>query len=254
MSLPRLQGRVAIVTGAARGIGKATAKKLLEEGASVVLVDILSEALSGTLVELKKYGSRASGQTVNITRREEVLRMVEDTLARFGSIDVLVNNAGIVRPAPLESVRSEDWDAVVEVNLKGTFLCVEAVAPTMKAQRRGSIVNIGSRAALGKTERAVYSATKAGLLGLTRTLALELAPYSITVNWIGPGAIATELFRTVCPDESETTKALVSAIPLKRMGRPEDVANLICFLASEEASFITGQTIYICGGLSIGAH
>lgn len=254
MGISRLQDRVAIVTGAARGIGKATARKLLEDGASVALVDILSDELARTLTELREYGPRVLGLTVDIGRREEATRMADEVLARFGSIDALINNAGIVRPALLEQVTAEDWDAVVGVNLKGTFFCVEAVASVMKAQRRGSIVNIGSRAALGKTERAVYATTKAGLLGLTRTLALELAPYNITVNWVGPGAIATELFRTVCPEDSESTKALVNAIPLKRMGRPEDVANLLAFLSSEDASFITGQAIYICGGLSIGAH
>lgn len=254
MASARLHDRVAIVTGAARGIGKAAARKLVEEGAAVVLIDILSDALKATLAEFEPYESRVLGLEVDITRSDDVTRMVEETVARFRSIDVLINNAGIVRPAPWDRVKAEDWDAVVDVNLKGAFRCIEAVAPIMKSQHCGSIINIGSRAALGKTERAVYATTKAGLIGLTRTLALELAAHNIRVNWVGPGAIATELFRLVCPDESESTKALVNAIPLKRMGRPEDVANLLAFLASEEASFITGQAIYICGGLSIGAH
>jgi 3-oxoacyl-[acyl-carrier protein] reductase len=170
-------------------------------------------------------------------------------------VDILVNNAGVVRPALLEDVQEEDWDPVLGVNLKGAFFCTRAVLPTMKKNRYGKIVSIGSRASLGKSERTVYSATKAGLIGLTRTWALELGQHNININYVGPGPIATELFKANNPEDSPKTKAILNAIPLKRMGQPEDVANLVSFLASDEASFITGQSIFICGGITVGlAH
>ena len=182
-------------------------------------------------------------------------RAVKQTREHFGRIDILVNNAGIVNPALLEDVREEDWDEVVGTNLKGTFFCTRAVLPMMKIQRYGKIINIGSRASLGKELRTVYGATKAALIGVTRTWALELAQYNINVNYIGPGPIATELFKAANPMESPRTKAIIDGIPLKRVGQPEDVANLVSFLASDEASFITGQAIFICGGLTVGlAH
>jgi NAD(P)-dependent dehydrogenase (short-subunit alcohol dehydrogenase family) len=246
-------GKVAVVTGAARGIGMAIAENLLKEGCSVVLADILAE-------KLKDFVNQLSGPlnvfavTADISVRSEVEDMVNSTLKKFGTIDILVNNAGIVHPAALEKVQDEDWDKVVNVNLKGTYYCTAAVVPTMKNKRFGRIINIGSRACLGKTDRTVYSATKAGVVGMTRTWALELAPFNITVNSVNPGGIATELFKEVNPADSIKTKALVNSIPLGRMGTPEEVANLVNYLASEKASFITGQTIFICGGLSIGAH
>jgi NAD(P)-dependent dehydrogenase (short-subunit alcohol dehydrogenase family) len=255
MNLGRLKDRVAVITGAARGIGKATAMKMAREGASVGLLDILSPELALTVKELKKNGGKALGIVADISKKEQVDKVIAATLEQFGRVDILVNNAGIVKPALLEDVRGEDWDAVINVNLKGTFFCTQAVLPTMKKNRYGKIVNIGSRASLGKEERTVYSATKAGLIGVTRTWALELARYNINVNCIGPGPIATELFKANNPEGSEKTRAIINGIPLKRMGQPEDVANLAFFLASDEASFITGQAIFICGGLTVGlAH
>jgi NAD(P)-dependent dehydrogenase (short-subunit alcohol dehydrogenase family) len=164
-----------------------------------------------------------------------------------------VNNAGLVRPAPFEGVTDDDWDAVIRVNLKGAFFCVKFALPYMKAQHYGKIVNIGSRAGLGKLERTVYSTTKAGIIGLTRTLALELAPHNINVNNVAPGPIATELFTAANPPGSLRTEAILKSVPLGRMGSPEDVANAATFLASDEAGFITGQTLLVCGGLTIGA-
>jgi NAD(P)-dependent dehydrogenase (short-subunit alcohol dehydrogenase family) len=191
----------------------------------------------------------------DIARKDEVDEVIKQTMKEFGKVDILVNNAGIVRPALLEDVKEEDWDRVVSVNLKGTCFCTQALLPAMKKNRYGKIINIGSRASLGKTDRTVYAATKAGLIGVTRTWALELAPYNINVNYVGPGPIATEMFKSVNPAESEKTKAIMRGIPLRRMGQPEDVANLISFLASDEASFITGQAIFICGGITVGlAH
>jgi len=246
----RLTGRVAIVTGAARGIGRAIAERMLGEGCQVALLDVLDEDLRRTCEQLTAAGGAVLGLHVDVARQREVGQAVKAAVERFGQVDILVNNAGIVHPGPLEDVQEKDWDAVVGVNLKGPAFCAQAVAPFMKQRRYGRIVNIGSRAALGKQDRTVYSATKAGLLGLTRTWALELAPFGITVNWIGPGLIETELGRAVNPD-GERTRRLVAAIPLQRVGEPEDVANAVAFFASDDASFVTGQTLFVCGGLSI---
>jgi 3-oxoacyl-[acyl-carrier protein] reductase len=252
MEQGRLKDRVAIVTGGARGIGKATAFKMVREGASVALLDILSDEAARVAQDLEALGGKALGLKADVSRKEEVDRAVERALQRFGRVDILVNNAGVVRPGPLEKVREEDWEAALGVNLKGTFFCTQAVVPTMKKNRYGKIVNMGSRASLGKEERTVYGATKAGLIGVTRTWALELAQYNINVNYIGPGPIATELFKAANPEDSPKTKAIINGVPLKRVGQPEDVANLAAFLASDEASFITGQTIFICGGITVG--
>jgi len=252
MNHGKLKDRVAIVTGGARGIGKATAIKMIQEGASISLLDILAKEVGQTAMELQDRGGKALGIHADITHKDDVEKAVGQTLAQFGRIDILVNNAGVVHPALLEDVREGDWDAVVNVNLKGTFYCTQAVIPAMKKNRYGKIINIGSRASLGKEERTVYSATKAGLIGVTRTWALELAQHNINVNYIGPGPIATELFKANNPADSPKTKALVNGIPLKKMGQPEDIANLVSFLASDEASFITGQAIFICGGLTVG--
>jgi len=251
MNQRRLQGRVAIVTGAARGIGKATAIKMIREGASVSFLDILPEESKRTTSELKAMGGEVLAILADVRHKEEVNKAAEQTLQHFGRVDILINNAGIVQPALLEDVREEDWEAVVNTNLKGTLFCTQAVLPTMKKNRYGKIINVGSRSSLGKELRTVYSATKAGLIGMTRTWALELAPYNINVNYVGPGPIATELFKASNPEDSPRTRALVNGIPLKRMGQPEDVANLVSFLASDEASFITGQAIFICGGLTV---
>ncbi len=255
MNQGRLNDRVAVITGGSRGIGKATAQKLVREGASVALLDILSDETAQTARELQAGGAKVIGIRTDITRKEEVQMAMEQVIGKFGRVDILVNNAALVNPALLEEVRDGDWDQVVNVNLKGTFFCTRAVLPGMKERRYGKIVNISSRASLGKEVRTVYSATKAALIGLTRTWALELAQYNINVNAIGPGPIATAMFKVANPDESPRTKAILNAVPLRRMGQPEDVANLVSFLASDESSFITGQVIFICGGITVGlAH
>ncbi len=253
MNEGRLNRRVAVITGAARGIGKATAIKMVQEGAAVALLDILSAELKETVGEIRSQGGKALGLQVDVSLRPQVDHAFAEINEAWGKIDILVNNAGVVSPATLEDVQDEHWEKVVSVNLKGPFFCARAVLPIMKKNRYGKIINIGSRASLGKEERTVYSATKAGLIGLTRTWALELAPYNINVNYVGPGPIATELFKASNPPDSPRTQAIIKSIPLRRMGEPADVANLISFLASDEASFITGQTIFICGGLTVGA-
>jgi len=255
MSQGRLQDRVAIITGGARGIGKAIAFKMVREGASVSVLDILTEEVARVAEELKAIGGKAVGLKADVSHKEEVLQAVDQTVKHFGRVDILVNNAGVIKPAALEDVADQDWDRMLNVNLKGASFCSQAVVPMMKKNRYGKIVNIGSRASLGKEDRTVYGATKAGLMGVTRTWALELAAYNINVNYVGPGPIATELFKAANPENSPRTKAIINGIPLKRMGQPEDVANLVSFLASDEASFMTGQAIFICGGLTVGlAH
>lgn len=249
MNQGRLQGRVALITGAAKGIGRATAQKMLQEGASVALLDIQGGELNRTVEELKTLG-KALGIPMNVTLPDEIERAVGQIIAQWGRVDILVNNAGAGRAARLEDVTSEDWDRLVNVNLKGTFYCTRAVLPHMKKNRYGKIVNIGSRAGLGKEERTVYAATKAGLIGVTRTWALELAQHNINVNYVGPGPIETEFF--MANNTPEQTRAILNTVPLRRMGKPGDVANLVSFLASDEASFITGQSIFICGGITVG--
>ncbi len=249
MNQGRLQGRVALITGAAKGIGRATAQKMLQEGASVALLDIQGGELNHTVEELKTFG-KALGIPMNVTLPDEIERAVGQIIAQWGRVDILVNNAGAGKAARLENVTSEDWDRLVNVNLKGTFYCTRAVLPYMKKNRYGKIVNIGSRAGLGKEERTVYAATKAGLIGVTRTWALELAQHNINVNYVGPGPIETEFF--MANNTPEQTRAILNTVPLRRMGKPGDVANLVSFLASDEASFITGQSIFICGGITVG--
>lgn len=248
----RLKGRVALITGAAQGIGRAVALKMASEGASLALMD-LHEKVLDLARRLESEGVPALAFLVDVGEEQGVKASVRDVVGRFSRLDIVVNNAGLVRPAPFDGVTEDDWDAVVRVNLKGAFFCVRHALPYMKAQRYGKIVNIGSRAGLGKLDRTVYATTKAGIVGLTRTLALELAPHNINVNNVAPGPIATELFTKANPPGSPRTEAILKSVPLGRIGQPEDVANAVCFLTSDEAGFITGQTLFVCGGLSIGA-
>jgi 3-oxoacyl-[acyl-carrier protein] reductase len=252
MGRGRLQNRVAVITGGARGIGRAIALKMVEEGASVMLLDLLSDELAQVIDELKTLGGNAYSVICDVSDRGAVDDAVSLTLERLGTVDILVNNAGVSLVDSLEEIKEEDWDTLFRINLKGSFFCVQSVIPIMKDNRYGKIINISSRASLGKLSRIVYGTTKAGLIGMTRNMALELARYGVNVNCVAPGPIATELFKAVNPEGSEKTKAIIDAIPLKRIGRPEDVANLVAFLASDEASFITGQTLFICGGLTVG--
>ena len=247
----RLEGKAALVTGGARGIGRAVCEKMLQEGARVAIVDIREADLQETCRSLSSDKRTVAGFVTDVADKAMIDRAIASICEQMGTIDILVNNAGIVCPAPVEGVLDRDWDQVVAVNLKGATFCTQAVLPGMKARRYGRIVNIGSRACLGKTERTVYSATKAGLIGMTRTWALEVGAFNITVNWIGPGLIATELYRQVNPSDSDRTRNLIGAVPLKRVGEPEDVANAVVFLASDESAYITGQTLFVCGGLSI---
>ena len=247
----KFKGRGALVTGAAQGIGRAIALKMGREGTSLALMDI-NEKVHELANQLEDEGVPSSAFKIDVGEERDVEYAVKEVIGRFKRLDILVNDAGLVRPAPFEEVTDDDWEAVIRVNLKGAFFCVKYALPHMKEQRYGKIVNIGSRAGLGKVDRTVYSTTKAGIIGLTRTLALELAPHNINVNNVAPGPIATELFTAANPPGSPKTKAILKSVPLGRVGQPEDVANAVSFLASDEASFITGQTVFVCGGLTIG--
>jgi 3-oxoacyl-[acyl-carrier protein] reductase len=243
----KLKDRVAIVTGGARGIGKAIALAFIREGAKLVLVDVDKEILEAAKNEIKKNKEEVIAIPCDITQRVEVKAMVDQVRTTFGRIDILVNNAGIIRRGTIETVTEEDWDRVIEVNLKGTFNCCKAVVETMKSQRYGKIVNISSIA--GKTGDITsapgYGPSKAGMDALTKTLARQLAPYGINVNGVAPHAIETEMSAQW---SDERRKEIIASIPLGRLGKPDDVANAALFLASDDASFITGEILDVNGG------
>ncbi len=247
----RFKGRVAVITGAAYGIGKAIAEALAQEGAAVALLDI-SDEVHHVARELEEKGARAVAHITDVRDDISVKETIESVKKSFGTIHILVNNAGVVRPRGLSDVTEEDWDLVTQINLKGTFYCTRACIPFMKERKYGKIVNISSRASLGKHDRTVYSASKAGIIGMTRTWALELAGFNINVNSVAPGPIATERFMENNPPDSAKTKAIVDSIPLTRMGTSVDVASAVAYLSSDEASYVTGQTLFVCGGLTVG--
>jgi len=243
----KLKDRVGVITGAARGIGRTIALTFVREGARVVLVDVEKERLETFKEEIEKKGGQAIAISCDITKSSEVKAMVDQAKKVFGRIDILVNNAGIIRRGTIETVTEEDWDQVIEVNLKGTFLCSKAVVETMKEQRCGKIVNVSSIA--GKmgdiTSAPGYGPSKAGIDALTKTLARQLAPYGINVNAVSPHAVETEMSAQW---SVERRKEIIASIPLGRLGKPEDVAEAVLFLASDEASFITGEILDVNGG------
>ena len=243
----RLKNQVVIVTGGARGIGKAIALTFVREGAKVVLVDVDKERLETLKNEIIKTGGEAVAISCDISKSSKVKEMVNQVQEIFGRIDVLVNNAGIIRRGTIETVTEEDWDRVMEVNLKGTFNCSKAVVEVMKQQGYGRIVNVSSIA--GKmgdiTSAPGYGSSKAGMDALAKTLAMQLARYGINVNTVSPHAIETEMSAQW---SEERRKEIIASIPLGRLGKPEDVAEAVLFLASEEASFITGEILDVNGG------
>ena len=233
-----------LITGASRGIGRAIAKRLIADGMHVINFDKIAP---------KESFAHENFYEVDVSN-ETVLRsaLIEATLKH--PITRLVNNAGIVRPATIEQTSTEDFYAVMNVNVAAAIICVQELLPAMKAAHFGRIVNISSRAALGKEERIAYATSKAGLLGLTRTLALELAADGITVNAIGPGPIATELFQSANPPSAPATQRILDSVPLGRIGQPEEVAHIVASLLDQRAGFTTGQVVYVCGGMTVGLH
>ena len=243
----RFKDQVAIITGAARGIGRSITLALVGEGTKVVPVDVDREALQNLRAEVEKRGGQALPVACDISKSSDVERMVEEVLKVFGRIDLLVNNAGIIRRGTIETVTEEDWDRVIAINLKGTFNCCKAVVAPMKRQGLGKIVNISSIA--GKqgdiTSAPGYGSSKAGADALMKTLARQLAPSGIRVNAVAPHAIETEMSAQW---SDERRREIIAGIPLGRLGRPEDVADAVLFLASEAASFITGEILDVNGG------
>ncbi len=242
-----LENKVAIVTGAAQGIGKAIATLLAQKKATVVVCDINFELAEETAREIESAGGTSHALKADITQLVEAERIIKDTVQRYGSVDILVNNAGITRDNVLLRMKEDQWDQVITVNLKGTFNCTKAAIRVMFRQKRGTIVNIASITGLmGNAGQANYSASKAGVIGFTKAVAREYADRGITVNAVAPGFIATAMTDAIPDKERET---LISQIPLKRLGTPGDVANAVCFLVSDESSYITGQVIGVNGGL-----
>lgn len=242
-----MRKKVAIVTGAAKGIGKAIAEKMIDEKYITILVDV--DETAGTSLA-KKLGENAHFYSCNISDEKAVNSFYNSVLENHKHVDVLVNNAGIIKDNVIWKMPTEDFDAVIDINLKGTWLMCKNAASIMKNQQSGRIVNITSRAWLGNPGQSNYSASKAGVVGLTRVLALELGKHGVLVNAIAPGLIDTPLTQKLPIDVQEK---LIQAQPTKSMGKPEDIANAVAFLSSEKTQFITGQTLYVDGGKSIGA-
>lgn len=250
--MSRLEGKVAVITGAGKGIGAATAKRLAKDGAKVAVIDLTEEFGAETVQAIKEDGGDAIAIGCNVSKAEEVEAAVEQVVSHFGRLDILVNNAGVTRDALLFKMTEDDWDLVMNVHLKGSFLFSKAAQKYMVEQRYGKIVNTTSLGALGKRGQANYSTAKAGLQGFTKTLAIELGPFNINVNCVGPGFIATDMTRSTAErqglDFEEIRKVASKRIPLRRVGEPEDVANVVAFLVSEDASYVTGEIIYVGGG------
>lgn len=247
-----LEGKVALVTGAARGIGYSIACGLAGAGANVAIADLNLEGASQSAATISEKFRPAIGIGVNVAEIRQVEEMMESATKAFGRIDILVNNAGIVVRKSAVETTEEEWDQIIDINLKGSFLCSKCVYPYFKEQGGGRIVNIVS-AQVGVVEpnRAAYIASKTGLLGLTRAMAVELAPDNIRVNAVGPGWTKTEINRKALDGDEDLLRYIHSKMPLARMAEPEEIAGLVVFLASDLADYITGQVIYIDGGWTV---
>ena len=242
-----LDGRIAIVTGAARGIGQAIAVKLASEGADVALCDMEKDWLAETVSLITATERRVECFAVDVSHGAAVQTAVDQIIEKFGKIDILVNNAGITRDNLLIRMSEQDWDTVLQVNLKGAFLFTKAVARPMIKQRSGAIVNVASIVGLiGNAGQCNYAASKAGLIALTKSVAKELASRNIRANAVAPGFIKTQMTEKLSQD---IRKKMLEAIPLKRFGLPEEVANVVLFLASDAAAYVTGQFLTVCGGM-----
>ena len=250
--MEKLDGKVAVITGAGSGIGKQIALTFAGEGADIVVGDKMVEEAESTAKEVRDLGRKAIAFPMDVTKKEEVRRLIDTALDNFKKVDILVNNAGIVRLAMLLEMTEEDWDKVLDVNLKGVFLCTQAVARYMMEQKYGKIINLASVAALGSTAPGLanYSSSKAGVVQFTKSCARELGPYGINVNAIAPGLIETPLLHVGrTPEEVEKwVESRRKLAVLGRVGNTQDIANLALFLASDESSFICGQIIASDGG------
>jgi 3-oxoacyl-[acyl-carrier protein] reductase len=245
----RLRGKVSIITGGAQGIGLATARKFAAEGAIVAIADVKPGPVEAAVQELRRAGATAEGFAVDVTRRDQVDAMVERLKSRFGRIDVLVNNAGITLDARLQKMTDAQFDTVIAVNLKGTYNCAQAVVDTMVEQGQGVILNASSVVGIyGNYGQTNYAASKFGVIGFAKTWARELGPKGIRCNAVCPGFIATPILKTI-PDK--VMAQMTERVPMKRLGRPEEVADVYAYLASDEASYINGAVIEVAGGLTV---
>jgi len=243
----RLEGRVALVTGGGRGLGKAIAERLASEGARLAIVDVDGDAATALASEL----SGASGYTVDVSDLDAIGGVIDRVRDEFGRFDILVNNAGITRDRTLRKMDAAQWDEVIRINLTGVWNgCKAALPHIVEAGSTGRIISLSSTSYLGNFGQVNYAASKAGVVGLTRTLALELARSGATANAIAPGFIDTDMTRAMPPEAFERA---IAGVPLGRAGRPEDVAAMAAFIASDDASYVTGQVLFVCGGYSIGA-
>ena len=244
-----LAGKVAIITGGSRGIGLAIARLLADDGASEVVSGRDAARLDAAGKELESLGAPVLAVAAEATKRDDVERLVEATRERFGRIDVLVNNAGITRDQLLVRMKDEDWDQVLDTNLRGVFLMTRAVSKVMMRQKSGRIINVASTAgAMGNAGQVNYSAAKAGVIGLTKAAARELAHWNILVNAVAPGLIETDMTASL---SGEAREALLQQVPLKRIGQSREVAEVVRFLVGDGASYVTGQTIHVNGGLYV---
>ncbi len=247
--MQRLSNKISLITGAAQGIGQATALKFAREGAIVIVCDIHQDAIDDTVKQCQALGAQAVGQMMDVTQREQVDAVVARIKEQFGRIDVLVNNAGITQDARLVKMTLEQFDRVIDVNLRGVFHCAQAVADTMVAQGQGVILNASSVVGIyGNFGQTNYAATKFGVIGFTKTWSRELGPKGIRVNAVAPGFVHTPILATV-PDN--VLKDMEARVPLKRLGQPEEIANVYAFLASDEASYINGAVIEVSGGMTV---
>ncbi len=244
----KLKDQAALVTGGGTGIGAATARLLAENGAAVMIADLNAESASATAEAITQAGGRAQAMQADVSQQAEARHAVDKTVEAFGRIDILINNAGITRDASAIKMTPEQWDAVIGVNLSGVFYCSQVAAAHMREQGYGRIVNASSISGFGNFGQSNYSATKAGLVGLTRTMAIEWGRYGITVNAIAPGYIQTSMTDAIPDDIRE---ASIKRIPMGRVGQPEDIARIYLFLASPETSFVTGALIVADGGQTL---
>ncbi len=242
-----LNGKIALVTGAAQGIGKEIARALAADGADVAICDVNLEAAQKTAAELEAVGRKSLALKANVAASAEVTAMIDQVVEKFGRIDILVNNAGITRDGLILRMKDEDWDLVLSINLKGSFLCAKSALKYMTKQRGGTIINIASIVgAMGNAGQANYVASKAGLIGLTKTIAREYANRGITANAVAPGFIETAMTQALAEN---VRQELAKQIPMGKLGTPADVANAVRFLASPWASYITGQVVHVNGGM-----